>query len=534
MDIPDAKPLRVLVFAPHVSAAVRFFDEVFRILLEHGHEIDIVLDTIKEEDPDALLAELLQTGRVRWRTSGGFRGDQRLQLVRRVRSSADYVRFLGPRFARSPWLIERAARRAPRYVRFLVTLPGIRSPRALRLLYRSYLALEANIPTSDAVDDLLRSLDPDVVLICPNLMPGSEHTAYVKSARNLGLPTAISVPSWDNLVTKQEIRPVPDAVLVWNEIQRDQASLMHSIPEERIFVTGAQCFDRWFDWQPRDRAEFCRRAGLDPSSPFLLYTCGSLARGPSEAEFVREWASRIRSSPDPRLRGVGILVRPHPHFLAGFETVDLSDLGVVVWTHGGRTMPLRSDDRGDYYDSLFHSAAVVGINTSAMFEAAILGRPVHSLLVPEFSASQEGVLHFEHVRNIAHVAETMDEHLDRLREVVVNELELGATELEFAHRFVRPHGVSQPASPIFVAALEELASRKPTLQALSRRSRPLAERGFVVARLIVIAVVAMLVGVVRLRSYARRTWRWFAFQLLRTRLKLRLEYGRFRRSLGGR
>jgi hypothetical protein len=531
-----AEPYRVLVFAPHVTVAVRFFDEVFRILLERGHEIDVVLSAVKEEDdPEALLAEFLDTGHVRWRTTNRFARDQRLQLVRRVRLAADYLRFLSPQFAHSPWLIERAARRAPRDVRSLVSLPGARSPRARSALYRAFRVLEANIPTSPALAALLRDLNPDVVLICPNLMPGSEHTSYVQGARELGIPTAISVPSWDNLVTKQEIRPVPDALLVWNEMQREEAMRMHSIPEDRVLVTGAQCFDRWFDWTPRDRAGFCRRVGLDPSKPFLLYTCGSLARGPSEATFVREWASRIRASDDPRLATAGILVRPHPHFIREFADVDMSDLGVSIWSYGDRaTVPLKRDDRSDYYDSLFHSAAVVGINTSAMIEAAILGRPVHSLLVPEFAASQEGVLHFEHVRNIAHIAETMDEHLERLREVVINELKLGDAELEFTQRFVRPHGVGQPASPIFVAALEELASRKPALQARRRRARARGEGGSAVGRLIVGAVVGVLVAAMHARLSIHPVLRWFRFQLLRTRIKLRLELTRLRRSLGGR
>jgi len=34
-------------------------------------------------------------------------------------------------------------------------------------------------------------------------------------------------------------------------------------------VTGAQCFDQWFDRQPsRDRETFCRQVGLPSSPPY--------------------------------------------------------------------------------------------------------------------------------------------------------------------------------------------------------------------------------------------------------------------------
>ena len=43
--------------------------------------------------------------------------------------------------------------------------------------------------------------------------------------------------------------------------------------------------------------------------------------------------------------------------------------------------PIDPDNRADFFDSIYHSAAVVGINTSAMIEAAIIGRPVFSMLM---------------------------------------------------------------------------------------------------------------------------------------------------------
>src|SRR4029453_2089143 len=97
-------------------------------------------------------------------------------------------------------------------------------------------------------------------------------------------------------------------------VQKDAAPRFHAIAPERVRVTGAQCFDRWFDRPPsRGRAEFCRRAGLPDDRPFILYVCSALFRGsPSEAAFVRDWVAALRSSSDPALAAMNILVRPHP------------------------------------------------------------------------------------------------------------------------------------------------------------------------------------------------------------------------------
>ena len=49
--------------------------------------------------------------------------------------------------------------------------------------------------------------------------------------------------------------------------------------------------------------------------------------------------------------------------------------GVVVWPKGGAS-PVDFASRNDFYDSMYHSAGAVGINTSAQIECGIVGRPV--------------------------------------------------------------------------------------------------------------------------------------------------------------
>jgi hypothetical protein len=63
-----------------------------------------------------------------------------------------------------------------------------------------------------------------------------------------------------------------------------------------------------------------------------------------------------------------------------------------------RRQPDRRDARSEYYDSMYHAHAVVGVNTSALIESGIVGRLVFSFQVPELVGTQEGTLHFQHLK----------------------------------------------------------------------------------------------------------------------------------------
>ena len=124
-------------------------------------------------------------------------------------------------------------------------------------------------------------------------------------------------------------------------------------------------------------------------------------------------------------------------------------------------MPVEQDTRADYFDSIYHSAVAVGVNTTAMIEAGIIGRAVHTILVPEFAASQGGVLHFRYLSEIGgglvQVSETLDEHVGRLGDVLAGrDTEGEEAARRFTELFVRPQGVQIPSTPVFVDAVEEL------------------------------------------------------------------------------
>jgi hypothetical protein len=151
-----------------------------------------------------------------------------------------------------------------------------------------------------------------------------------------------------------------------------------------------------------------------------------------------------------------VLVRPHPAHQKQWANADLTEANVAVWS-GQETM---NADQG-LYDSLHHCTAVAGLNTSAMLEAGILGRPVFTVIAGEFAGGQSQTLHFNYLRasngGLLHDAQTLDEHLEHLARALA-----GGTGQEqataFVERFVRPRGPTVPVAPLMVEEIERLAT----------------------------------------------------------------------------
>jgi hypothetical protein len=320
------------------------------------------------------------------------------------------------------------------------------------------------LPSSAAIERFIADHDPDAILVSPLVSEASPQPDVVKSAQALGVPVAVCVASWDRLTTKGIMRIVPDRVIVWNRTQVAEARELHRVPADRIAVTGAQPFDRWFARRPStSRPEFCAKVGLPDERPYVLFV-GSTA-GVSKPDdqncFVRRWIQALRGSADARLSEAAILIRPHSYNLGIWTDADMFGLGPVAEWPRGAANPVSNDDRADYFDSMYHAAAVVGINMSAMIEAAIIGRPVHTIRTPEFTHTQSGALHFQYLLpengGFLRLATTLDAHAEQLANSLTAPEREAGTLSHFVGHFVRPLGLERPCVPLVADELERLA-----------------------------------------------------------------------------
>jgi hypothetical protein len=453
--------MKILLSVSHFGF-LRNLEAGLRELARRGHSIHLLADRKDAlggtRTVDGLIEEFPAAFTFGYAKSP--KGSQWHALSMFLRLSLDYWRYLDARYDAAPALRARASRQAPSASVRIGRAWPLRGHGGLRGLPALFRFLERSVPVSPLAARVLDDHRPDLLMLTPLLYFGSQQVDYVRAARQRGIPTLLCVGSWDHLTTKGLVHEVPDLVTVWNESQRREAADFHGIAPERVRVTGAQAYDHWFSMTPRlGREEFLAQIGLRATPGYLLYLCSSPFIAPHEVPFVRSWIAGLRAHADPRLRDLGVLVRPHPQNAQQWQDVDLSDLGdVALWPRQGAN-PIDSDARADYYHSMYFSDAVVGVNTSAQIESGIIGRPVFSIRSSEFSGTQEGTLHFQHLKSVKggllSMADSLSQHYTQLLDLLATPPSQRSRGREFVEAFVRPQGLERAAAPLFADAAEE-------------------------------------------------------------------------------
>lgn len=466
--------MRILFVMRHL-AYLRLFEPSLTILARQGHSVHLAFTPISNKTFDdrevlsfaqrcpGISHETLPADHFSW----GWK-----PLADWVRTLRDFLRYLEPLYANAPKLVRRKEKLvSPFLVRQLRT--GIlRTPSRRKHLDAFLRLVEDAIPVNRRIRAYLQRIRPDVVLFTPILDGANQMIDHAKAARAEGLPTVLCVASWDNLTNKGMIQVVPDKVTVWNAYQRDEAIRHHGVPAERIALTGAQVFDDWFTRRHScTREDFLARTGLAGRERYVLYLCSSVFIAPRETAFIGRWLQAVRRTPG--MEDVSVLIRPHPANIKQWQADPpfLAEPGVAVWPRLGAT-PINEEGKRDYFDSLFFAEAVVGVNTSAMIEAGILGKPVFTVLDEDFKDTQEGTIHFHYLvqGGLLLIGEDLPDHCVQLASVLGNRGGLMVHEQRvrrFIADFVRPLGLEVPCAPRLA---EEILSTSVTQNPASFRA----------------------------------------------------------------
>jgi hypothetical protein len=476
---PPLKSLRILVVLRAINMD-RITEGFLRCALDRGHTVHVALEQSKDRAGRApgeqSLFDVLEGEYPEFSYEGlPPRDEPWVYPATKLRSGIDLLRYYEPEFAEAEDLRQRVRSRAPWYVRIPASLGLFRIRPLRRATDRFLRAIERRMPVSERSLAMLREFEPDVVAVSPLVETGSPQGDHLRAADKLGIPTVLVVASWDNLTTKGVIRDAPDMTIVWNEDQIREAVELHGLSADRVVATGAHSHDHWFDWEPTMGAEdFTRKVGLEAERPFLLYVCSSgFIAGDDEPEFVREWARRLAESGVAELEPLGVIVRPHPQNFTSWRDAELEEPGrIVVWPRGG-VAPTDLQAKKDYFDSLYHAKAVVGINTTALVDSAIVRRPVFTMVSDHFRSTQTGTLHFSYLARdsgggLLNVARSWDEHFEQLG-AALRSADGQREQIEgFLRAFVRPHGLDRAAAPLALDAIVETALKE---------KEPVIERG---------------------------------------------------------
>ena len=454
--------MRVLFAVSH-AGFLRNFESGLQQLLARGHEVHVHLG--READAGTVTGTALQVldrlvaepRRLSRSAAAGPMASEWTALAGALRTARDYWRYLEPVYDDAPLLRQRVLAEAPAFA----ARRAFRWTPVRRCADWLAGAVERALPVPDAAFEVIDRHHPDVFVVTPLIYIGSDQVSLARAARQRGIPVVYASGSWDHLTTKGLVQEEPDLTLVWNQAQIDEAVSLHGLPRHACRATGAQAFDHWFGRTPSvDRASFCRDAGLpQDAGPILLYLCSSTFIAGDERAVVREWLAAIRGSGTP-LSDAAVIIRPHPQNAEPWKDEHFEDGRTVVWPRQGAN-PVSAGDRDDFFHSIYFSAAVVGVNTSAQIESAIVGRPVFSVLTGRYANTQTGTLHFRHLRSagggLLHTASSLEEHARQVSAVLAGTGD--DRSAAFVAAFVRPGGLDRPAGALFAEAVETAACR---------------------------------------------------------------------------
>jgi len=232
-----------------------------------------------------------------------------------------------------------------------------------------------------SITSLYDQYHPDLVLFT-RVFGTNVHV--FKEAKRRGIPVLCLVESWDNLTSKGPMSVVPDRLVVWNGINRNEACSIHRFREEDVLIAGVPQFDLYNDVTlSGSREEVLRGLNIDPGVKLITYAACVEGNATEEIETVEYlyWAIRQCKIKKP----CHLLIRLHPisspnlvqQYYAHFEDKE----GVTI-QRSGRLSNLHDGWDPSWSDmvqlcrTLHHTDVLVNAASTITLDAAFLDTPV--------------------------------------------------------------------------------------------------------------------------------------------------------------
>jgi hypothetical protein len=117
--------------------------------------------------------------------------------------------------------------------------------------------------------------------------------------------------------------------------------------------------------------------------------------------------------------------------------------------------------RQNLFHTLHFSVGVIGVNTTAMLEAAVVGRPCISILTDEYRRSQIDRAHFQQMLrgDFLETPRSPEDAVAVMAEILEGRDGKKEARRAFVHRFFRPMGEARQAGALYAEAIERAGDR---------------------------------------------------------------------------
>jgi hypothetical protein len=219
-----------------------------------------------------------------------------------------------------------------------------------------------------------------------------QDTPIMREAREQSAQVVVLVKNWDVPTTRGIGSVVPDFVLVWNDIMRDEVVRYHDVSPSRVGIVGISQWDHYysFDVVVRDRAAFLVRYGLRDDRKTIYYAMTTPSHYNHNVRLARLLLEAIR---DGRVAGPAqLLIRLHPAYVLinGMLSDQIRDelealakefADIIAFSyptseeHAGFLVPGDQDDL-DLKEILSHSDIMVTVYSTQILEGLIFDLPI--------------------------------------------------------------------------------------------------------------------------------------------------------------
>ena len=223
---------------------------------------------------------------------------------------------------------------------------------------------------------LLTELKPDALLATSQR---SIHAiAPILAARELHIPTASFIYSWDN-VPKATLVVEPDCYFVWSDYMK--AELLKYYPyieENQVFITGTPQFEMHADESLiQTKEEFYRANNLDKDKDYICFSGDDITTSPHDEHYLEDVAKAITKL-NAEGNNLGLIFRRCPvDFSKRYDSIlkEYEDIIVPlapIWNANGtmwNTIIPQVEDQSLLLNTVKHSKLIINLGSSMVFDA---------------------------------------------------------------------------------------------------------------------------------------------------------------------
>ena len=208
--------------------------------------------------------------------------------------------------------------------------------------------------------------------------------APILAAKDLGIPTACFIFSWDNLPKGIKIIDA-DFYFVWSEHMKKELQYYYpEIKEGQIYITGTPQFEPHYEKNFLISKEtFFKEYGLDLSKKYICFSGDDVTTSPNDPQYLIDVAKAVTQL-NAKGFNLGILFRRCPvDFSDRFDFVLEKYKNIIVsiaplWGNIGTTWNTVLPTKEDLIlqmNTIFHTEFVINLGSSMVFDFVAYNKP---------------------------------------------------------------------------------------------------------------------------------------------------------------